>query len=323
MLGRCGEYTAQPMTAARHVLIVNPQAQGGALGRRWPELSRSIRRQLGSFEELRTEAAGDATRLTRNALRDGVERIVAIGGDGTINEVVNGFFEDGKPINADAAMGILPFGSGGDFRKTIGVPKDLDQAAHRLANGRAKPIDVGRIQFEGNDGEPRDRVFANIASFGISGLVDRYVNESSKVLGGTVSFLLASAKAGMNFQNQRVRLSFDDEPPIDTIIQVCAVANGRYFGGGMYIAPEAHLDDGLFDVVAIGDMSRKEMLLSGYRIYNGTHLTLDKVSHRRAKKVHAEPLSSEPVLLDVDGETPGRLPATFSVMPRALSVIVA
>jgi len=312
------------MTAPRHVLIVNPQSQGGALGRRWPELSRQIRRQLGSFEEVRTQGPQDATRLTREALRSGADRVVAIGGDGTINEVVNGFFdESGAPIKRDAAMGILPFGSGGDFRKTLGVPRDLDQAAHRLATGRVKTIDVGRVDLIGHDGAPVSRMFANIASFGISGLVDQYVNESSKRLGGTLSFLLASAKAGMSYQNQRVRLTFDDGDPIDTIIQVCAVANGRYFGGGMYVAPEANLDDGLFDVVAIGDMSRAEMLMSGYRIYNGTHLTLDKVSSRRSAKVHAEPLGDSEVLLDVDGETPGRLPATFRIIPQALSVVVA
>jgi len=135
------------MTSKRHVLVVNPQSQGGALGRRWPELSKSIRRQLGSFEEVRTEGPGDATRLTAEALRSGADIVVAIGGDGTINEVANGFFEDGKPIRPESAMGVLPFGSGGDFRKTIGVPRDLDLAAHRLANGRPRTIDVGRLDF--------------------------------------------------------------------------------------------------------------------------------------------------------------------------------
>jgi len=166
-------------------------------------------------------------------------------------------------------------------------------------------------------------MFINIASFGLSGLVDRYVNDSSKRLGGTLSFLAASARASLSYDNQRVRMRFDDGDPIDTIIKVCAIANGRYFGGGMYIAPEANLDDGLFDVVSVGDLSRLEMAMSSHRLYRGTHLTLDKVSHRRAKKVSAEPLDSTDVLLDVDGETPGRLPATFTVVPKSLAVVVA
>jgi len=311
------------MTSKRHVLIVNPQSQGGALGRRWPELSTSIRRQLGSFEEMRTKGPGDATLLTRDAIRSGADVVVAIGGDGTINEVVNGFFDDGEPINPDAAMGVLPFGSGGDFRKTIAVPKDLDQAAHRLANGHPKRIDVGRLDYTTSSGDLASRMFVNIASFGLSGLVDQFVNDSSKRLGGTLSFLTASARASLQYENQRVRLTFDDNEPIDTIIKVCAVANGRYFGGGMYIAPEASLDDGLFDVVSVGDVSRWELLTSGHRLYRGTHLTLDKVSHRRARRVVAEPLSSGEVLLDVDGEVPGKLPATFTNLHKALAVVVA
>ncbi len=311
------------MTSKRHVLIINPQAQGGALGRRWPELAKSIRRQLGAFEEVRTKGPGDATELAIDALNSGADVVVAIGGDGTINEVVNGFFDDGEPINPEAAMGVLPFGSGGDFRKTIAVPKDLDQAAHRLAHGKAKRIDVGRIDYTTHDGDKATRMFINIASFGLSGLVDQFVNDSSKRLGGTLSFLAASARASLKYQNQRVRMTFDDSEPIDTIIKVCAGANGRYFGGGMYIAPEASLDDGVFDVVAVGDLSLFELATHSHRLYRGTHLTLDKVSQRRARRVHAEPLGVGDVLLDVDGESRGYLPATFTILPKSLAVIVA
>ncbi|MBT8495873.1 MAG: diacylglycerol kinase family lipid kinase, partial [Deltaproteobacteria bacterium] len=316
-------YTAVAMSAPRHVLIVNPQSQGGALGRRWPEVSRAIRRQLGSFEELRTEGPGDATRLARQAIDDGADRIVAIGGDGTINEVVNGFFDNGEPVETNAALGILPFGSGGDFRKTISVPKDIDAAAHRLANGQPRRIDVGHLEYTDHDGEKGQRMFVNIASFGVSGLVDRYVNESSKRLGGTLSFLLASARAGLNYSNKRVRLRFDDGEPIDLTVYLCAIANGRYFGGGMYVAPEADLADGKFDVVSVGDIGKAQMLLLGTRIYNGTHLTMDAVSQRRATRIHAEPIGSDEVLLDVDGETPGRLPATFRLIPQSLSLVVS
>jgi YegS/Rv2252/BmrU family lipid kinase len=299
-------------------------SQGGALGRRWPELSREIRRQLGSFEELRTEGPGDATRLTREAIDGGADRVVAIGGDGTINEVANGFFRNGKPIETECALGILPFGSGGDFRKTIHVPKDLSVAADRLAKGTTRRIDVGRLDYTSHDGENESRMFINIASFGISGLVDQYVNESSKRLGGTVSFLLASVRAGVSYQNKRVRLTFDgdEESTIETTVQTVAVANGRYFGGGMYIAPEAELDDGLFDVVAMGDFSFRDLLLHGHRVYSGTHLTHDKVSHRRATVVRAEAVHGDEILLDCDGETPGRLPATFTILPKALSLVV-
>ncbi len=320
------------MADAQTVLVVNPMSQNGALGEQWSYLSGLIRREL-AFEEVMTEGPGDATRLTREALERGAERVVAIGGDGTINEVVNGFFEDGKPVAPDSALGILPFGTGGDFRKTIHIPKDFPKAAAILARGRTQRIDVGQLEFMTRDGQKATRIFANISSFGISGVVDRLVNEawkspigeiSSKKLGGRLSFMLATARAGLTYKNQHVRLVFDDDESgaVDTIINTVAVANGRYFGGGMFIAPDAELDDGLFDVVAIGDLSIRDFVFNGYRLYNGTHIGMDKVSHRRVKKVTAEPLDNEIVELDVDGETPGILPATFTLLPNALNLVV-
>jgi YegS/Rv2252/BmrU family lipid kinase len=312
------------MTGSRIVLVVNPRSQNGQLGRRWAAMAAQLRRQLGGFEDVLTRRPGDATRLARQAVDSGADLVVAVGGDGTINEVANGFFRDGAPIATSAALGVLPYGTGGDFRKTAKLSRDLAGAARVLAAGVRRHIDVGRLDYTAESGQPDVRMFINIASFGISGLVDRYVNSSSKLLGGAVSFALATARAGVLYQNQRVRLWFDDDRHgIDRTINTVAVANGRYFGGGMMIAPDAELDDGLFDVVTIGDVSKAEMLLNSRRIYQGTHLALSAVFHQRARRLRAEPLGPSPVHLDVDGETPGRLPATFAVLPKALSLVVA
>lgn len=309
------------MAPPRTVVIVNPRSQNGALGRRWPHVAETLRRHF-PFEEARTSAPGDATRLTAAALRDGAECVVAVGGDGTINEVVNGFFDGDTAIVPNATFGIVPFGTGGDFRKTLKISKDLDKAAAVIARGRTTRIDLGRLDFTTHDGKPGTRLFANIASFGASGVVDRMVNESSKRLGGRLSFLLASAKATFTYKNQRVRLEFDGDAKsaVDMTMNTVAVANGCYFGGGMFIAPNASVDDGYFDVVALGDFSPMEVLAAGRRIYAGSHLTHEKVSHRRARTLRAEPIGGEVVELDVDGETPGILPATFTVMPRCLAV---
>ena len=311
------------MPMPRTVLVVNPQSKRGLLGRRWPELAAEIRRTYGPFEEARTRCAGDATELTRDALRAGAERIIAMGGDGTINEVACGFFEDGERIAPNAALGVLPFGTGGDFRKTLGMPKDLDAACEILARGNTRLLDAGKLSLLDPANGRVDRIFINIASFGMSGLVDELVNQGSKRLGGTLSFMLATARASLRYKNQRVRLVFDDDDgdPVDMMIHTVAVANGQYFGGGMRIAPDADPGDGLFDVVALGDMSRRDMMLRGHRVYAGSHLGLDKVSFRRARKVRAEPLDPDPIRLDVDGETPGILPATFEVLPGAIHVI--
>jgi YegS/Rv2252/BmrU family lipid kinase len=312
------------MGSPRVVIVVNPQSQGGALGRKWSELADVIRREL-PFEVVRTTGPGDATRLAAEALRGGAEIIVAVGGDGTINEVANGFFDDGKPIAPGAALAILPFGTGGDFVRTARITKDWHQAVKVLARGHRRTIDVGRLDLTTRGGKDAVRMFMNIASFGLSGVTDRYANQSQKRFGGKISFFAATARAMLTYDNQRVRLVFDDKPAdaVDMTISTVAVANGRYFGGGMFIAPDAELDDGFFDVVALGDMGMTDFLLKSRRLYDGSHLTMDKVSHRRATVVRAEPASPRQIVeLDVDGETPGILPATFRVVPRALDLIV-
>jgi YegS/Rv2252/BmrU family lipid kinase len=311
------------MVAPRTVVIVNPKSQGGKLGKRWTDVAETLGRAF-PFDELVTQGVGDATRLTREALKSGAERIVAIGGDGTVNEVVNGFFDADKPINPEATLGLIPFGTGGDFRRTLGIPQDTTEAASVIAAGHRRKIDVGKLTFVATDGSPATRMFANIASFGVSGVVDRLVNESGKKLGGKLSFMFASVRATWSYKNQRVQLVFDGKERAEISINTVAVANGKYFGGGMKVAPAAELDDGTFEVVSIGDLGMGEVLAMSRKIYKGDHLAMDKVSVRRAKVVEAEGIEPGAVIeLDVDGENPGRLPARFEVVPAALYVAVA
>jgi YegS/Rv2252/BmrU family lipid kinase len=302
------------------VVVVNPRSAGGKTERRWPQLREIIHESLGPFEEQFTRAPGDGTTLARQALRAGADLVVALGGDGTINEVVNGFFDGATPVKPEAAFGVLPSGSGGDFVKTLGTPRDLPAACARLKSSTPRPIDVGRLTFVASDGAERIRHFINITSFGIAGLVDQYVNASSKPLGGTVAFALATLKAGLNYKNATIRLTLDGGAPKEGRIYNVAVANGRYFGGGMKVAPEAALDDGLFDVVTMGDFGFADLLLRGLDIYSGKHVHNPKVSVQRARRVEAAATDGAEVLLDVDGEQPGRLPATFELLPGALQV---
>jgi diacylglycerol kinase family enzyme len=235
------------MLAPRTTVIVNPNSQGGRLGKRWVELSDTIGRAF-PFDDVMTTGPGDATRLARTALAAGAERIVAIGGDGTVNEVVNGFFDEaGKPIAPEASFALIPFGTGGDFRRTFQLPTEIADAAAVIAANQRKKIDVGRLTFVATSGEPAHRMFANIASFGVSGVVDRMVNESGKKL-GRMSFLWATARATGSYKNQRVQLLFDgqEKDRVEATINTVAIANGRYFGGGMKVAPDAEVDDGLF-----------------------------------------------------------------------------
>ena len=190
-----------------------------------------------------------------------------------------------------------------------------------IAAGHRRKVDLGKLAFVATDGSPAVRMFANIASFGVSGVVDRLVNQSGKRLGGKLSFMFASVRATWSYKNQRVQLVFDGTDRAEISINTVAIANGRFFGGGMKVAPAAEVDDGLFDVVSIGDLGMGEVLAMSRKIYKGDHLAMDKVSVRRARVVEAEGIEPGAVIeLDVDGENPGRLPARFEIVPAALYV---
>ncbi len=275
---------------------------------------------VGPFEVAFTDGPGHATTLVRDALRAGVTRVYAGGGDGTLNECVNGFFhDDGTPISAEAALGMLSGGTGGDFRKTIGLASTED-ALRALAGGRVIRADVGRVTYRphGSEGQAA-RYFINIASFGLSGLVDKHVT-TLKQFGGKVAYYGATLMSLWGWKNPRVTLTFDGERTAPRPIVTVAVGNGRFFGGGMKVCPDARVDSGHFDVTTLGDFSRLELMLMSRSLYSGLHVYDPRVSVRTAKVVEAT--SDSPVHLDIDGEPLGTLPARFEVLPGAIGLVV-
>lgn len=311
-------------TRLKTLVVANPASGGGALGRQWGRVADAIRDSFGPFEHRFTQHSGHAQSIVREALDAGFEQVVALGGDGTISQVAAGFMDGNQPVNPDAVLGVLPLGTGGDFRKTVRISKDLKKSAAALRGRTTRPLDLGRIHYTGPTGREADGYFINIASFGMAGLVDTYVNQSGKALGGTLSFLTSTLRAATTYRNQRVDVTLDDRDRYSMPIVNLAVANGQYFGGGMRVAPYARPDDGYLDVVAIGDFSPLEMLRAGHRLYLGTHLGHPKVRPDRVRRMEARPTHpDEHVLLDVDGETPGRLPARFAVLPGALNLKIA
>ncbi|MGV3625923.1 MAG: diacylglycerol/lipid kinase family protein [Archangium sp.] len=300
--------------------VVNPKSAGGATGKRWGELVATIARTLSDFGVEFTRGEMDAMHITRKALKNGYECIVAVGGDGTINEVTNGFFEDGKVINPNAALGVLPRGTGGDFRKTFDWDLDSDQAIARLKTPDTRPFDVGVLEFRAHDGSTQQRYFANIASFGVSGLVDQEVNKTSKAFGGTVSFMVGSLKALSKYRDAKVRVSFDDAAPEVLEVTTLAIANGKYFGGGMKVAPDADVSDGIFDVTVWSGYGLSDFVIRSKGVYSGSHVNWKGTRQLRAKKVSAE--SDEKVLIDCDGEQPGTLPCSITMLPGAIRLKV-
>ena len=299
-------------------LIVNPASGNGRTGRNFDAIARAIRRAIGDFEALFTRARGDGVRLADEALGQGARLVVAVGGDGTASEVVDGILH--RPRDPDVLFGFIPRGTGGDFRRSVGIPVDVDEAARVLAGTGSLQIDLGRVEFRGHDGRPLVRHFANVAGCGISGLVVQKVEAGSKALGGKLSFTIASAKALLGWRDAPVRWRADGGPWVEQNITGLNVCNGSWFGGGMRVAPDARMDDGLFDVVIWSGLGFVDLLTKRRMLYDGSHVSLPNTRVLRARVVEVEPLDGAAVLLDVDGEQPGVLPARFTLLPGALRI---
>ncbi|MBM4353248.1 MAG: diacylglycerol kinase family lipid kinase [Deltaproteobacteria bacterium] len=301
------------------LVVVNPNSSNGRTGRIWPDLQAELSKRIGTFEHRFTSRQGEGEALARDALQAGFEMVVSVGGDGTHSEVANGFFADGIPIRTDAVLGVVTSGTGGDLRRTLGMDKGPFAALDRLSGTTVRPHDVGRYTFVDAQGVRRTRVFINILSFGIGGLVDKLVNSTTKALGGKASFFIATLRALARFSPPEVTVELDEGEPRTARIHNVAVAIGRFFGGGMEVAPEARPDDGLFDVVGFEGMSTFGFVSLGGSIYKGRHLARPNVTLARARRIVARCDQAE-VLLDVDGEQPGRLPLEIEILPGALKI---
>lgn len=305
--------------------IINPAGAGGSTGRRVARIEALFRRHFpraaGEVRWRRTRSAGDAPDLVREALREGAGTIVSVGGDGTHNEVVQGFFDQrGSPINPEARLAILQCGTGGDLCRSLGVPRNIDKAVEMLSRARARTIDLALLDYADLDGRPARRYFINITSAGIGGLVDRFVAGSRcKWAGGTAVFAAATLRALLFYRTTPVAVSLDDGPFEEQLACGVVAANGRYFGGGMCVAPKALMDDGLLDVIVLGDFHASDFLVHAGKLYAGTHLKLDKVWTTKVRTVKLR--SEGRIYLDVDGESPGCLPAQISVVPKALTAV--
>src|SRR5688572_10983624 len=299
------------------VVIVNPRSGGGLSAKRWAKLVGPITDGLGPFDTRFTEARGDGRRISREEALAGRPLVIALGGDGTISEVADGLLDAGGA----SALGIIPRGTGGDFRRALELPRDLAEAARQIREGQLRTIDAGRVTFTGHDGRRQTQHFVNVASFGFSSDVATRANGSSKRLGAKVAFLGATLSALASYENSEIEVAVDGGERRRMTVLLGAVGNGRFFGGGMKICPEALLDNQQLDLVTVGDLGRFEVLMKLHRIFSGTHLSIPEVQSTRVRTVEvwpADPAAEIPV--EVDGETPGRLPAKFEIVPGVLKV---
>ena len=302
-------------TAARAAMVVNPASANGHTARQWPEIARRAA-ALGIKADVRlTEGPGHAVELARDAADGGAPLVIAVGGDGTVSEVVNGLMQARSP----SELAVVCRGSGCDFIRTFGIPKDTDRALAIAVGGTSRPLDVGRVEFTGHDGAPAQRHFANVASAGMTGIAADRVNRSGKPLGATAAFAWAAVATFVGYRNSPFTVEIDGETT-RLVSNNVIVANCRYFAGGMKILPDADPGDGLLDVLVWGDVSKLDLATNLHKLYRGTHVTHPKARIVRATTVTVTP--DVPLPIEVDGEGPGITPATFTVVPSAIRLLV-
>lgn len=296
------------------LVIVNGASAGGRSAKRWPQVERALAAAGIEVSASFTEGPGHATELTEQALATGHRELASFGGDGTLSEVVGGLIDEhGTPRAQDARLAILPSGTGGDFRKTLGVPGDLQAAVELIAQGRTRQLDAGIIEYA--DGTSRR--FVNIASAGVGHEVDRRVN-NLKVKPGKLAYALVSLRASLAYKPVAARVRVDDTEVFGSYFSI-AFANGQYFGGGMHIAPEADPADGQLDVV-LSETSGLRAVLQSRRLYAGTHLSLPGNTLLRGREIELTPEPGQKIGFDVDGEALGAAPAKIRALPGVLSV---
>jgi diacylglycerol kinase (ATP) len=291
------------------LVLVNPAAGGGRAGRTWERVKGAVasRRDVDVAAPRDREAS---RRAILEAVERGCERVVAVGGDGTIHLVAGALLEAG--VGRRVTIGVVPAGTGSDLARALAIPRETSAALTRALTGIGEPLDAGRCT-----GERASFYFINEASAGIGGLVDEMVNAMPRR--GRTAFLIATLRALRRYEAVPMRIEVDGERWHEGPTFLATVANGTTFGKGMRIAPDALLDDGLFDVIAVGEVKGLDLLRRLPQVYLGKHLRARPVRVRRGKVVRLEPLAPAPAF-DADGETYASGPAMFEVLPGALRV---
>jgi diacylglycerol kinase (ATP) len=297
---------------ARAHLIVNPIAGAGKTKKLIPEITQKLKSVGLDFDISITESAGHAVELAAAASRKGYKILVSVGGDGTVNEVVNGIYTSGAM--KDISLGIISTGTGADYIRTLKIPRFEQDDFRRFAYLETRTVDVGFVESGG-----KKKIFINFAGIGFDAEIVRRTTQGYKNLGKVSAYLLALFTTLLTYKNKEISITIDQKQEkwkIATVIN----ANGRYGGGGMLVAPEADISDGLIDLIVVGNISKPDLLWSLPRIYKGTHLTHPKVKCIKTKNVYID--SEAKMSIQADGDIIGETPAAFGIIPSALNIIV-
>lgn len=304
------------MTKLHAKVIVNPAAGANSTRREWPNINNLLKKNGLSFDFQFTEGKGHGIELAKEAASNGYRYLIAVGGDGTVHEVVNGILQTSNAGCTD--LGIISTGTGKDLSRSIGISRDYTRAVNFLTGPKRLVVDVGVVQYRSN-GQAQQRYFVNSAGIGFDAATVEATERMPKYFGGTIPYLIGLFRAFLGYHNKSVTFTIGDKTEKACVVSI-VVANGRFFGGGMQVAPEAKLDDGLLDFVIVGNFGKFELLKTFPRVYKGTHLTHRKVRLEKGTAISIQ--SEQKFLLHADGELLGEGPVSFSLMPKALNLVV-
>jgi YegS/Rv2252/BmrU family lipid kinase len=305
------------------LFIINPVASRGTTLSRWKSAKAQFVHSGLRFDERFTSVSGEAEGITGEAMRSGYRKIIAVGGDGTLNEVVNGYLKITDPVTRSAvSLGLLPSGTGSDFRRSVGLSRIAD-AIRAIRQSETRLLDAMEVRYQNPHGKTQSRFAINLASFGLGGEVVQRVNHwrhrLPRWIGGRARFIAGAVGALSQYRLKPVSVRLEDGLEIGIESNLIIVANGRFAGSGMMFAPHAQLDDGLLDVILTDEATRFDVVKELPRIFHGGYLKSRRVSAYKAKSVSIS--ASEKLALDIDGEAAGFAPAQISVLPSAIHFI--
>ena len=304
------------------LVIINPAAGGGRAGRKWPALKAELHDCIGSFEQRFTTPSSGAQVVVAEAVRSGFKRIIAVGGDGTVNEVINGLAEAAGDKAIVPSLGLLALGTGNDFARAFGLHNKMENMLGALQKGATRSVDLGLMSYVNMGGGQQQRWFCNVANVGLVGEVTGATQNSKlvKLLGGRLAYPLKAISVLRHYGGRLITITCDEAAPETLDVLSIAVANAPYFGSGMKIAPHADTTDGFFDVIVI-TREAKVKATDIALLYKGQHLSHPAVRHFRAKNISFASMDGKSVLCDADGELFGRLPCSIAICPKKLQLI--
>lgn len=307
-------------------VIVNPFSARGKTEERWLTIKEIVRHHFKEYKYIFTEKPRQATEIARGLLKDGYDLIIGVGGDGTLNEITNGFFkhDSHQTINEDASLGIIPSGTGSDFIRFLKIPHDFNKSVALIKHAKTNKVDVGKVTFTGPAGKKESKYFINASDFGLGAEVVKKLASIPSGKKGAFSYYKGLLSTIRTYHSKEVKIIIDDQEEIQGRFLIGAVANGSIFGGGMIIAPHARPDDGYFDLVLVRDMKKLEIILKSRHLYTGKIDQQPGVTVKHARNIKVFPVPYNPdmpsdVNIEYDGEVGNALPAEFEILEKSLN----